>query len=512
MKKAMKTILAIMLVAMFAFTMIPTAFADGGEEPVQQINTSLKIKNDNADFAFDVYQIATISEADLATGKYTFPDGLAAAAKTAVNTANQTGAQFLAALDAIQNLGIDPVVTLSGKENTDTKTYAQEYETDTKGIYYARVSEQPSGNVAKVSNSVIVWPEYKSGSWDDSALTVDLATKVGTDRIHKNFSDTTAEYKEAEEGQTISFTLKADIVGSENDLATKYEIWDKMCPGLQYVAKSAHIFYDGTTTSADADFVTYGEGAAAEKAEIKTNVTDADTKYNKGTTFSFRAKADVLSDESSEYYKHSEVYITYDAVVLNTAGIGADYNPNKDGLVYRLASSTGDVTRDGNEVKVYTYAAQAVKIDASATAKATDGKQVALKGAVIGLYTKDATSNALTEIARGESDENGLVIFTEGGDKTKNALRLAPGSYVVKEISAPEGYALSTVEYPLTVTADHNGDGIFNLDDSKVIENFATKLPETGGQGTLMFTLIGAGLILCAGVLFVIIMKKKSAK
>lgn len=504
MKKAMKTILAIMLVAMFAFTMIPAVSAS--QEPTP--TPTLTIKNENADFSFKLYQIATLDSE--ATGKYNFPTGLAAAAKAAVNTAGQDGPAFLAALDAIENLGIDPVATLSGKEGD---AYTQVYENDTEGIYYARVFEQPDGNnVAKVSNSVIVWPEYKNGSWDGSTKTVDLATKVGTDRIHKNFSDTTAEYKEAEEGQTISFTLKADIVGSENDLATKYEIWDKMCPGLQYVAKSAHIFYDGTTTSADADFVTYGEGAAAEKAEIKTNVTDADTKYNKGTTFSFRAKADVLSDESSEYYKHSEVYITYDAVVLNTAGIGADYNPNKDGLVYQLASSTGDVTRNGDEVKVYTYAAQAVKIDASATAKATDGKQVALKDAVIGLYTKDATTNELTEIARGTSDKDGLVIFREGGDTTKNALRLAPGNYVVKEISAPDGYALSTAEYALTVSADHDGTGVFTPDDNKVIENFATKLPETGGQGTLMFTIIGASLILCAGVLFVIIMKKKTTK
>ncbi len=505
MKKAMKTILAIMLVAMFAFTMIPTAFADGGNEPAQQTDASLTIKNDNADFSFKIYQIATITEADLATGKYTFPDGINADVKSAVNTAGQNGAQFLAALDAITNLGIDPVATVSGKSGD---AYVQEYETDTKGIYYARVFDQPDGNVAKVSNSVIVWPEYKNGSWDDSALTVDLAKKVGTDKISKAFSDTTDAAKEAKEGQIISFTLKADIVGSETDLATKYEIWDKMCPGLEYVAKSAHIFYDGTTTSADADFVSYGE----EKAEIKTNVTDTDAKYNKGTTFSFRAKADVLADSTSEYYKHSQVFITYSAVVLNTAGIGKDYNPNKDGLVYRLASSTGDVTRDGDEVKVYTYAAQAVKIDASATAKATDGNQVPLKGAVVGLYIKNATNNALTEIARGTSDDNGLVVFTEGGDTAKNALRLAPGSYVVKEISAPEGYALSTVEYPLTVTADHTGNGVFDLDNNAVIENFATKLPETGGQGTLMFTLIGAGLILCAGVLFVIIMKKKATK
>ena len=495
MKKSIKVILAALLVIMLTVAMIPTASA---------ADPTLTIRNENADFSFKLYQIATLDSE--ATGKYNFPTGLAAAAKTAVNTAGQDGSAFLAALDAIENLGIDPVATLSGKEGD---AYTQVYENDTKGIYYARVFEQPDGNnVAKVSNSVIVWPEYKNGSWDKSSLTVDLAKKVGTDRIHKNFSDTTAEYKEAKEGQTISFTLKADIVGSENDLATKYEIWDKMCPGLQYVAKSAHVFYDGTTTSADNDFISYGE----EKAEIKTNVTDADAKYNKGTTFTFRAKKAVLDDKDSAYYDHKEVYITYDAVVLNTAGIGKDYNPNKDGLVYQLASSTGDVTRNGDEVKVYTYAAQAVKIDASATAKATDGKQVALKGAVVGLYTKDATTNELTEIARGTSDAQGKVTFTEGGDTAKQPKRLAPGSYVVKEISAPDGYVLSDVEYPLTITADHNGDGIFNLDDSKVVENFATKLPETGGQGTLMFTLIGAGLILCAGVLFVIIMKKKATK
>ncbi len=490
MKKSIKVILATLLVMMLTVAMIPTVSAD----PI------LTIENDNADFAFQIYQIATIQANDLKTGKYTFPSGLAEAAKTAVNTADQSGADFLAALDAITNLGIQPVATLSGKEGA---SYAQTYQNDTPGIYYARVSEQPSGNnVAKVSNSVIVWPEYKNGAWDYSDNTVDLATKVGTDRIHKNFSDTNSSTKEAGEGDTISFTLSADIVGNANDLATKYQIWDKMCPGLQYVTGSAHVFYDGTTTSADADF----------DVAVQNNITDSDAKYNKGTSFTFSAKAAVLANASSNYYAHKMVYVTYDAKVLNTAGIGKDYNPNKDGLVYKLTSSTGDVERNGDEVKVYTYAAQAVKIDASATAKATDGKQVALKDAVIGLYTKDATTNELTEIARGTSDAQGKVIFTEGGDTTKNAKRLAPGSYVVKEISAPDGYVLSDVEYPLTITADHNGEGVFDLDNDKVIENFATKLPETGGQGTLMFTLIGAGLILCAGVLFVIIMKKKATK
>lgn len=485
MKKSIKVILAALLVMMLTVAMIPTASA---------ADPTLTIRNENADFTFDLYEIATLKSET--TGEYQFPTGLNTAAKAAVNTAGQNGSAFLAALDDIDDLGIQPVAKLSGKTGTG---YTQEHETNIAGIYYARVSEQPSGgNVAKVKNAVIVWPEYKSGAWDYSDNTVDLATKVGTDRIHKNFSDTNSATKEAGEGDTISFTLSADIVGNANDLATKYQIWDKMCPGLQYVAKSAHVFYDGTTTSADADF----------DVAVQNNITDTDAKYNKGTSFTFSAKATVLENASSDYYAHKMVYVTYDAKVLNTAGIGKDYNPNKDGLVYKLTSSTGDVERDGDEVKVYTYSATATKIDASATAK--EGTNKPLAGAVVGLFTKSGTT--LTEIARGTSDAQGKVTFTEGGDTAKQPKRLAPGSYVVKEISAPDGYVLSDVEYPLTITADHNGDGIFNLDDSKVVENFATKLPETGGQGTLMFTLIGAGLILCAGVLFVIIMKKKATK
>lgn len=483
MKKSIKVILATLLVMMLTVAMIPGVSAAN----------SLTIKNENADFTFDLYQIATLDSE--ATGKYILPANIADAVETAVNTAGQDGPEFLAALDAVNDIGVDPIARLSGKTGAGYKTS----ETVTEaGIYYARISEKPAGdNVAKVKNAVIVWPVYQGGAWDYSTTNVDLATKVGTDRVTKSFSDTTADSKDAGQGQEISFTLKADIVGSATDKAVKYQIWDKMCPGLQYVNGSAHVFYDGTTTSADADF---------ETPDVKTNITDTDAKYNKGTSFTFAAKAETLSNADSNYYKHKEVYVTYKATVLNTAGIGSDYNPNKDGLVYKLASSAADVERAGKEVKVYTYTATATKIDASATAK--EGTQKALAGAVVGLYTKSGST--LTEIARGTSGADGKITFKAGTDA--NALRLAPGNYVVKEISAPDGYVLSTVEYPLTVTADHSGNGTFDLDGNKVIENFATVLPETGGQGTLIFTLIGAGLILCAGILLVVVMKKKSAK
>ena len=486
MKKSFKAIVAIMLVALFAIAMIPAVSAAN----------QLVVKNESKEFSFDLYKVASL---DKTTGKYTVSAGVDASIVNAINTKDQSGADFLNVLDAVTDtskLG-EFLVNLSGKDGGTSS-----YTITADGIYYAVVKDKPSGDIAKVKNSVIVWPEYKGG-WNYDFTSLDLGSKVGTDKITKAFADTEADSKSAKQGQVIEFVLTADRVGSSSDLATSYVIWDDMCPGLEYVKDSANITYDGET-DANADFTV-----------ATSKITENIVKYSNGTHFTFTANTDVLNNKDSNYYKADEVIITYKATVLNSAGIGKDYNPNKDGLKYELTSGK-KADKAGREIKVYTYAAKANKIDATATAKAkaenASAANVALKGAVIGLYTK-GDDNKLTEIARGTSDENGNVSFKNGNDEKE--LRLAPGKYIVKEISAPAGYALSTVEYDLEVKDDNdarNGDGFFSLDGNKVIENFATKMPETGGQGTWMFTLIGAGLILCAGVLFVIIMKKKAAK
>lgn len=41
------------------------------------------------------------------------------------------------------------------------------------------------------------------------------------------------------------------------------------------------------------------------------------------------------------------------------------------------------------------------------------------------------------------------------------------------------------------------------------IKNTKTKTPSTGGAGTMMFTIIGGSLVLIAGALFVVVMKKR---
>ena len=66
----------------------------------------------------------------------------------------------------------------------------------------------------------------------------------------------------------------------------------------------------------------------------------------------------------------------------------------------------------------------------------------------------------------------------------------------------------NTNVYSITINATTSGNGIFT-NATTPITNTISKLPKTGGAGTMMFTIIGGSLVLIAGVLFVVVMKKR---
>ena len=66
----------------------------------------------------------------------------------------------------------------------------------------------------------------------------------------------------------------------------------------------------------------------------------------------------------------------------------------------------------------------------------------------------------------------------------------------------------NTNVYSITINATTSGNGIFT-NATTPITNTISKLPKTGGAGTMMFTIIGGSLVLIAGALFVVVMKKR---
>ena len=205
------------------------------------------------------------------------------------------------------------------------------------------------------------------------------------------------------------------------------------------------------------------------------------------------------------------ITVTYNAKVtgIGTATNIANYSTN--------VITTPPVNPPKTEV--YTYSIQINKVDG--------GNNTPLKGAQFEVYTSatggDAikfvynTETGIYTVATAEQIANTAIKTTTVIDMsnvssaTFNGLK--NGSYYLQEIKAPDGYNLLRDRTPVEVKnytyADDQqkkiiGEKAENGPTISTVANFTgTELPTTGGIGTTIFYLIGAILVIGAGVVFV---------
>lgn len=205
------------------------------------------------------------------------------------------------------------------------------------------------------------------------------------------------------------------------------------------------------------------------------------------------------------------ITVTYNAKVtgIGTATNTANYSTN--------VITTPPVNPPTTEV--YTYSIQINKVDG--------GNNTPLKGAQFEVYTSatggDAikfvynTETGIYTVATAEQIANTAIKTTTVIDMsnvssaTFNGLK--NGSYYLQEIKAPDGYNLLRDRTPVEVKnytyADDQqkeiiGEKAENGPTISTVANFTgTELPTTGGIGTTIFYLIGAILVIGAGVVFV---------
>ena len=485
-KRIVAVFLAVMLVA--AVCSVAVAAAD-----VPTLKLTLSVD----DFEFTVYKIASLNKAD---GSYSYPTGVAADVQNVVKAKQATGKLFLDALNDVYDEGdgaskFGTAYTTKVKKGTDLDI------TD-EGIYYC-VAKANTTTVQKIGNAVIVWPEYDetAETWDykldgNNVYEAPLDSKVasGTEFFDKYFAEDFGKTKKADYqlhgqnvGDVVNFVLEGNVVGSKEEKLTAFTFSDDMCPGLDYVAGSMHVYY-GTasaidTANCDKDF----DGLEAQ-------TTDAT-----GTHFVISAKATTLSSDA--FYTKEKVYIKYQATINNAAVVGEAGNPNTGSLKYSNNFVTDHVVGEKTRY-VWTFNVDATKYNGATNQP--------LAGATFAIASDNKFENI---IATGTSTNKGKVEFKADGDS--NPYRFAPGTYYVKETDVPDGFALSTVVYTVTISdkvADYSdASSVAHVNNGDAILNYPVKLPETGGTGTLMFTIIGGVLVLAAGAMFIIIMKKRSS-
>ncbi|HEM6157868.1 TPA: LPXTG cell wall anchor domain-containing protein, partial [Streptococcus suis] len=86
---------------------------------------------------------------------------------------------------------------------------------------------------------------------------------------------------------------------------------------------------------------------------------------------------------------------------------------------------------------------------------------------------------------------------------------LKAGTYYLKETKAPEGYALPSDKIQFTVNRGSWGSGEeVNTTNFQQVKNKKITIPQTGGIGTLVFTVVGLSTMVFA----FIAMKKRQAE
>ena len=458
--KTTKKILAALLVVMMLAMMIPFS--------ASAASYSYDITGKTG-YTFTAYKVADV---DTTTGAYS--SYASDAVKTVLTTATATGIDEAQLLTACNALSADTLANLSSQSiaftDNSTKTITTE-----AGVYYIKVTATPdSVTVTDVTNSVFALPYYNGTAWVNT-VQVNAGSKVTDNEpsVVKSFTDADKASKTAITefiGQNVNLTLTGTVVGSATEPVTAYTFVDTMSEGLEYQSITS---------------VTLTGGTAADRTLSDSEYTYAEGSANNDFTISLASS--VLS--SSDFYSYSNVVVKYVAKVDTDAVIGGEGNPNKIDLTY--TDSYGVKTITGNTVKVYTYNAEVLKVDGNTTQP--------LAGAGFTLYTDSTCRTVATNGDEVTTDTDGKAAFTG----------LKAGTYYLKETTAPAGYNLNGTVFTITVSED--GAGSTNGVYSQTVNDYPLTTVNTGGMGTMMFTIGGALLIACAGVLFLVVRRKKNA-
>ncbi len=483
MKKIISLVLALMLIVSLSAV---TVFAD----PVE--TGSITINGVSADTTYEIYKLLNLESYNVTENAYSYK-------------VNPAWSAFFATADALDYVTIDAngYVTWSAADDADTKaTFAK------KALAYAKEHDiDPVKSSENDGEFVINGTEGKFSGLELGYYLIDstvgalcgltttnpnasINAKNGIPTIDKQVKeDSTGQYgasNSADIGQTIEFHVTINVhAGAEN-----YVLHDVMAPGLTFkeITQIQHVIPSVETHDMD-----------ASKYELKTG----DQTVVDGCTFEIHFTKEMCDKLET----NDKIIVTYTAMLNRNANINGAGNDNTAWLTF----GEGGVSNK-DSVTTYTYGIDIVK---------TDPSNKLIDGATFRIYDAAENGNEVAVVMmddgvtyrRARTDETGIDIVVKNG--MVRVVGLDNGTYYLEEIKAPAGYNELSARQKFIIS-DGNLDAVFNDDiystgsGVHVVNKTGSVLPETGGIGTLLFTVLGGSTALGAGV--VLVTKKRMSK
>lgn len=490
---ALATIMAVVLLA----SALPTkAFA--------ATTGNLTITNQSAEFngkevkAWQMFS-ATVT-ADGKNASYTLNTAWAPFFKTVIG-----GDMATLDGDALSQKAIEYVTGLGSDDEANVIAFAKKASDWAKknGIEATSSATASGGSAPYVATfSGLAFGYYvvspQGGSTADRGTDAILANVVAADKnvnlkseyptISKTVDDN--NHADAQVGDTLNFELKSKVPNMTEYTTYVFNFVDTLSKGLTLNQNSIKVTIGASELQKDVDYTVSATGGNGAATELKIIMTDFKTKHG---------------DKAGQ-----EIKVTYSAIINEHAVAGQDDAGNSAKLEY-----SNDPIKGGTGTSVpsvthgYTFDFDINKtdgMDGSALAGAVFQLQKKGEGTPIKLIVENAgdeTQSAVVRSAKtGEGNAVDTITTPESGKITFKGLDAA--EYQLVETKAPDGYNKLQKPVDVTIVANYDQDGTLNNwtvngggnDVALNIQNNkGTLLPETGGMGTILFTLVGAAAI-----------------
>ena len=215
--KTTKRVIAVALAVLMLALAIPFAVS-------AVTSYTLTVQCDKPDYTYTVYKIADFNET---TGH--FEEGKTTAITAAINQSTESTAAVLTAANAATDAQLgDAVGTFTSDATTTSKNFIVP-----AGMYYIKCTGVSINNDSIKQNNIVPLPN-KNMAAGATTFTVDVATNKikenGEPSVYKDIKKGDELVKETSVSgdETITYVLKADVTGTQDNKLAKYIIADDM--------------------------------------------------------------------------------------------------------------------------------------------------------------------------------------------------------------------------------------------------------------------------------------------
>lgn len=328
--------------------------------------------------------------------------------------------------------------------------------------------------------------------------------------VKKDVTEIENDHDTFDVGQTHTWIIRGGVPAGMAE-AVEYIIRDTLDYRLTYQGNIiVKVGLESDAAGTEAVTLTAGTDYTVETG------ADTDADGHAVDTFSVSLTAEGMKKAAAAVVDDAvyEVRVYFDAVIDTDAQLGVNI-PNQATLEYKNSAGV-EYKTESDKPEVHTGGANLLKLDSQTDATLAGATfQIAREATAAELADPTVEKHALT--VDGQELQVVFVDFytntgltgeavsevTTGADGKAAFCGLAYGSYYLVETKAPEEYNLLSAPVAVEIDADSHGE-----EQAVTVYNAKFKLPETGGMGTVLFTVVGVVMI-AAGAAFVVALGRK---